>query len=371
MEKATPIWNMANASGPKPVFIRSEDVRNVSTKQLTGEELYMALAKIIEPSNISGIQQIRNLWRIYLASHEDRVKVITSGLELRGAVTPVHDLNPYTKTRDENLLRVVIKDIPLSVSDQLIRSEFQAKKLEIQGEIYRQKLRVNGQLTSCLNGDRVLFIKPPSQALPRKFLFGKVFVGRLYHLGQPEQGGGSIATCSKCLEKGHHVSTCKNAIKCTFCKESGHVKSKCPSYLATDATNLQADDRSEQAASNSLVSSASYSGKAKKQLNLQDFLPTPTPAEQKSNRPRKEPSVTSSIVVESDGKVSSTDEDPEDKSRRNKATTSSYDSSSEGETSDRDSDGGTTLSAETPPLKLPQGKRKASKRKRKDTSKKK
>ena len=362
---------MASTSGPKPVFVRSEDVRNVSTKQLSGEELYLALAKIIKPSNISGIQPIRNLWRIYLDRHEDRVKVITSGLELRGAVTPVHDLNPYTKSRDENLLRVVIKDIPLSVSDQLIKSEFQAKKIQIQGDIYRQKLRVNGQLTSCLNGDRMLFITPPSQPLPRKFLCGQVFVGRLYHLGQPEQGGGSIAICSKCLEKGHHVSTCKNAIKCTFCKESGHVKSKCPRHLATDATDLQDNDRAEQAATTSLTPRALYSRKVKKQLQLQDFLPTPTPTEQKSNQPQKAPSVTGSIVGESDGKVSSTDEDPEDKSRKNKAMVSSYDSSSEGETSDRDSDEGTTLSAETPPLKLSKENRKAPKRKRKDTSKKK
>ena len=35
--------------------------------------------------------------------HEARVKLITEGLELRGALTPIHDLNPFTQSRDENL----------------------------------------------------------------------------------------------------------------------------------------------------------------------------------------------------------------------------------------------------------------------------
>ena len=256
--------------GPKPVFLRSEDVRNGDTKPLTGEELYVALSKFVTPVNITGIQQIRHLWRIYLEKQPDRVKLITTGLEIRGATAPVHDINPFTKAREENHVRVLIKDVPLSVSDEVIKSDLKARKVNVEGDIYRQKLRVNGQLTSCLNGDRVLYIKPPLQRLPRKILLGGIFMARVYHQGQPEQSNKGVVTCSKCLENGHHVSMCNNVVKCRMCMQSGHVKGNCP-----NATHHLATDREKQRSgtNTSLTQGAMYSEKARKQSCFQDFLP--------------------------------------------------------------------------------------------------
>ena len=62
--------------GPKPVFLRSTNVRNIDEKPLAGKELYLSVANTEQKDNIVGIQQIRNLWRIYLNSHDDRVRVI-------------------------------------------------------------------------------------------------------------------------------------------------------------------------------------------------------------------------------------------------------------------------------------------------------
>ena len=143
----------------------------------------VALAKTLNTDNILGIQQIRRLWRIYMNSHEDRVKQISNGLFIRGVSIAVYDVNPFTRSKDKNLTRVTIKDVPLSVSEKVIRSKIENLKCQIQGDIYRQKLRVNGQLT---NGDRVLYITPPSQPLPRKLSFGNNFMGRgrVSHPGQ-------------------------------------------------------------------------------------------------------------------------------------------------------------------------------------------
>lgn len=44
-----------------------------------------------------------NLWRIYLSRHEDRVRLITDGLVFRVATAPVHDVNPLTREKDENM----------------------------------------------------------------------------------------------------------------------------------------------------------------------------------------------------------------------------------------------------------------------------
>lgn len=64
-----------------------------------------------------------NLWRIYLSRHEDRVRLITDGLVFRVAMAPVHDVNPLTREKDENMTILMIKDVPLSLSDEVIRSE--------------------------------------------------------------------------------------------------------------------------------------------------------------------------------------------------------------------------------------------------------
>ena len=102
-EKATPHPEAHASHGPKPVFLRADDIRNEDKKQTTGEELYVGLVKVLNGDEILGIQQIRRLWRIYLSSHEKRVQLIANGLMLRGASVPIYDLNPFTKPRNENL----------------------------------------------------------------------------------------------------------------------------------------------------------------------------------------------------------------------------------------------------------------------------
>ena len=216
---ATPSRDAYVANGPKPVFIQTRDI---PFDQVQGEDLYCALSKQIKTDKIMGIQRIGSLWRIYLQCQEDRIKLISSGLQFRNTVIPVYDINPYTKTNDE-LTRVTIKDIPLSVNDSMIKCELEKMKCEVKGEIIRQKLRVNGQLVNCLNGDRVCYIEPPSQPLPRTIKVANMFRARLFHAGQPEQ----VKNCSKCLEAGHHASQCRNEIKCKICNQSGHKSVSC------------------------------------------------------------------------------------------------------------------------------------------------
>ena len=229
-------------NGPKPVFLKTDSVKNSEKKPLTGEELYVALVKTVPIEHICGIQEIRSLWRIYLSSQDERIKVISSGIDLRGSFTPVYDTNPFTRSHQEHVIRVTVKDVPLSVSDNLIRMEIEATKTEIKGDIVRQRLRVNGQLTNCLNGDRALYISPPSQPLPRKMVIGGIFRARVYHNGQQSPNTG-VTTCSRCLEKGHHVTQCNNNVKCQECRKDGHVKNQCPERnLRENDGAIAADD---------------------------------------------------------------------------------------------------------------------------------
>ena len=281
-QKAAPRPDSYVPTGPKPVFLRSNDVRNIDEKPLAGEELYLSVANTVQKDNIVGIQQIRNLWRIYLNSHDDRVRVITDGLVIRGTVAPVHDVNPFTRAKEENVTKLTIKDIPLSLSDEVIRAELEAQKYEVKGKIVRQKLRVNGQLINCLNGDRVVYIRPPSQPLPRKVVFASSFMARIFHLGQPQ----TVLTCSRCLQTGHHVSTCNADVRCRRCKESGHLQSSCPTTMrdlrnpdvATAANEIHADRHDDtplddkQTNSRSSKSDGIEGSKSPRQTTLADFI---------------------------------------------------------------------------------------------------
>ena len=250
---STPKSDTYVPQGPKPVFIQARDVPRSDTTYITGEEVYLSLSRSIDRHCITGIQRIGSLWRIYANSHEARVKLISNGLVIRNTTIPVYDTNPYTKEKNEHLTRVLIKDIPLSVGDELIKSTLEKLKCQVRSEIIRQKLRVNGELIGlidCLNGDRVCFIDPPSQPLPRSIVVANLFRARVFHIGQPER----VTTCSRCLETGHHSYQCTDSVKCKTCKQTGHISSGCPDKVntatPTQLRNPPADREARESAGN-------------------------------------------------------------------------------------------------------------------------
>ena len=244
--------------GEKPIFVRHSDIPNASNNMPTGEEMFLNLAKITDVSNISGIQKIGGLWRVYLKEKESRITVISEGLKMRGVKVPVFDTNPFLKSGNENVWRVTVKDIPLSVADSVIVHELEGMKCKVAGKIVRQKLRMNGQLTNCLNGDRVLYIEPRPIPLDRHVKIAS-FCARIFHDGQTTV---SQATCSRCLATGHHASSCTKPFVCRTCKQPGHKSYECPASRdqwnkesgATDrsgnnSANRQDDDENTQPAS--------------------------------------------------------------------------------------------------------------------------
>ena len=140
-----------------------------------------------------------------ISDRTSRLNLIISGLNIRNFCVNVFDLNPFLPATNENLTRVLIKDIPLSVHDVNILNEFESRKLKVSGKIILQRLRVNGRLTECLTGDRVFFIEKPAQPLPRFVSLGS-FKGRVFHADQLPNDQSTV--CSNCLIKGHHRSTC-------------------------------------------------------------------------------------------------------------------------------------------------------------------
>lgn len=203
-------------------------------------ELYKALANKIDPSHIKGLQRIRGLWRVYLDNLEDKVKLMSDGVPLRGKIIPVLNTNP-NRLDGENTTRVRVKNLPLSVDDDVIVRTLTLMKLEVISH-YREKLRINDKLTNCETGDRLIIVKTSTLKvpLPNFMSFGK-HTGRVLHFGQ-HKADNRPKKCSKCLQEGHVFSSCPNDWVCMACSKSGHKRSECPINDKDDPKNDHEDD---------------------------------------------------------------------------------------------------------------------------------
>ena len=235
----------------KPVFIKQQDIPGENDKVFSSELMYKALSGVVQRSEIAGIQKIRGLWRIYLTNQQSRIHLIAGGLNVRKVNVPVFDTNPYV-SHGEDTIRLLVKDVPLSASDTVITDELERMKCKTVGKVLLQRLRIDGQLTDCLTGDRVIYITKPSHSLPRYVTFG-LFRGRIFHPGQDAKD--STVTCSNCLEMGHHRSQCTKDVKCKQCNKPGHIARECredfPPLQSTSMTpesNVHSDAMKQSAA---------------------------------------------------------------------------------------------------------------------------
>ena len=189
---------------PDPVFFKHTDVprRNDELRSL---EVCKAVAKVIECSSlIDGAQKHKGLWKIYLKAEDTRVKLLSNGLTLRGKRITLYDQDPRSREHLKTVTeRIVIKDIPLSVHNDVI---FDSLK-QIAGDTrftspmkYSVERDEDGTRTEFKNGDRFIFAEAPiSPPLPVDFHVGDCS-GRLYHDSQEQ-------TCRVCGETGHRFKS--------------------------------------------------------------------------------------------------------------------------------------------------------------------
>lgn len=197
------------------------------------EEMYKAIANRIEGSHITGLQRVRGLWRIYVDSLEDKVKLMTEGVSIRGKSVSVLNTNPQ-RLDNENTVRIRIKIIPLSADDRIITRGLTLRGLDVI-KLYREKLRINGRLTNCENGDRIAIVKALSlkEPLPYTVAFSS-FMARVIHVGQ-KTGIPREVKCSKCLQSGHKANECSNEWVCRKCNKPGHKQSECDTGVKSDS----------------------------------------------------------------------------------------------------------------------------------------
>ncbi|CAG2247625.1 CNBP [Mytilus edulis] len=190
-------------SSVKPVFILETDlfgeVKPSPDQYLTHLELYNSIDSCIPKSHLKSLQRVRDDGQILRA------------IENEGKCT-VHKLN-------------------------------------------RERLRVDGLLTECQTGDRILFCDPLEKPLPRFIRIGK-YRAMVFHKDQmPSTKDNQLnLVCNKCYQNGHKFRDCQNDWVCKQCKLPGHKQADCPSF---DAQNKESNSMPHDNESKSSSSSQS------------------------------------------------------------------------------------------------------------------
>ena len=109
---------MVDLKETQPIFIKDADWPS----HMTNFSVCMAVTNEIDSNELIGAQKIGGLWRIYLKSETAHRKLLL-GFEYQGQHIPVYKQNPFrtgAKTPDDQLIRITVKDLPLSVNNQVI-----------------------------------------------------------------------------------------------------------------------------------------------------------------------------------------------------------------------------------------------------------
>ena len=116
---------------------------------------------------------------------------MTQGFEIRSHTVEVYDFNPFSsgaKNPQDQVLKVTVAGVPLSVQDSEIINMLNKFNVVIKSELLYEKIRnpVTKKMTSVLNGNRFVYIAPLSMGsfLPR-ISYCAGLKCRIYHFGQP------------------------------------------------------------------------------------------------------------------------------------------------------------------------------------------
>ncbi|CAG2249351.1 unnamed protein product [Mytilus edulis] len=249
----------------KPVFILETDLfGNTELQQkdfLQHEEVYKSIGSEVPRFQMKGLQRVKGMWRIYLAQELARDHLLTRGVSIRNKLLTVYDKNPRIPVAEQRpeYLRIRVSNIPLSAEDGMIFSFFQSNGVVVTS-YFRERVRINGEMTDCQSGDRIFFVEPLEGTLPRFTRISK-YNAKIYYKGQIYIN--AHITCQKCLKKGHKQDKCQNDWVCNECGKEGHKAKECqtpskpapdndtPSKTASDNEANKTDDQSDSSESES------------------------------------------------------------------------------------------------------------------------
>ena len=215
---------------------------------------------------------IGGLWRLYPKTKEARIKLLISGITIKGVAVPLLDKNPYLlfdSSGDEvPSTKVIISNLPLSASNDDLMGAMEALGVQFRSRMRYELARdQNNRLTRFKTGRRLIHISVPDTPLPRKMDVGN-FKVEIYHKEQRLVALQANRECYKCLEKGHVAINCENNIKCRDCRKEGHRAGDPACGWVEQAAMFERQIRQED--NDSLSLSDSVSGAAPDQSEKND-----------------------------------------------------------------------------------------------------
>ena len=218
----------------KPVYLRNRDIQTNKKDPITDSALACAVGEVI--SDIVCIQRDRDLWRIYVDSIESRKLLVSDGFTLQNISVSVFDTNPFsagTENPNEEVVRVTIRGIPLSVEDSCITKTLEKLGAELTSDIKYEKIRnpSTHKMTEILNGNRFVYMKKMAsgQFLPKHSECAGLKC-TISHKGQPTNN--RSLKCTNCWADDHTRFQCEYETCCKVCKKPGHTPGdpKCANY---------------------------------------------------------------------------------------------------------------------------------------------
>ena len=222
----------------KPVFLKNSEIQNDRNNKISDFEIVLELSKKID--DVKCVQLDRDLWRIYVGSVSSKTKLVTEGFDLRSRNVQVYTHNPFstgTDNPDEEVLKVTIKGVPLSVEDSAVKKMLEQFKVSFCSDIKYEKITNPSTLrmTEVLNGNRFVYVKPlkTGEFIPRSCVCAGIKC-LIYHKGQPSFK--RSPKCTKCWSNEHFTYQCDSEQCCKACKTPGHTPGDeaCDVYTEAD-----------------------------------------------------------------------------------------------------------------------------------------
>ena len=206
-----------------PVFFKAKDVLEYLT--LNEFEVYSSVRSAVGTENVIGCQRTGGLWRVYLKSMDDRIKLIASKLNLRGQLIGIYDDNPFRaglNSPEDKVVKISVKDYSLSKDNNTIETFLQSQGLQLTKPVQYAKIRnpETKELTDCYSGDRIMYVKPFQKDIPRVVYIGSTRV-RIFYSGQPKIQTDML--CTNCFSTDHFRSRCTNPTVCRKCRSPNHA----------------------------------------------------------------------------------------------------------------------------------------------------
>lgn len=142
----------------KPFYFKDKEIHGIITNEanrVSDYELSVATSKVV--NDIQCIQKDRGLWRVYVKSSNSRSKLLQEGFDIRNRHISVYDTNPFsagTNEPSEQVLKITVKGVPLSVDDDEIMKMVKQFDLNFTSGLKYDNIRhpETRKMTGILNG---------------------------------------------------------------------------------------------------------------------------------------------------------------------------------------------------------------------------